>query len=447
MTSERFRQPAAEPALSEPWCRWTWLVGLLALVVRVIVVAVQPMALLNDSADYQRLAVSLAHGHGFGSSHFAPGGGPTALRPPLFPLAVSVVYKVVGVHLTSARLVAAVAGALAVVLLTALTWLLWGRAIGLTAGVIAAIFPPQIMASTSLMSEALALPLEIAVLLAAVAYRGSGRVGYLWGAGAGLGLLVLTRPSLAVLVVPLILLLYRRRPSLRGLMPAGVVLLAGVVVVTPWLVRDRLTMHNWVPVTTQSGYVLAGTYNATSAHDPRFPAAWRPANADPSIARLLADHPHADEVKTDALLQSAAVTYLRHHPAYEATVLVQNTLRLFDLASLNDTRAATFSEYGYGSPWGTLEIGSGWVVLALAIAGLFARAWRRVPLGIWLAPLLLWLSTVALQAVPRFRAVIDPFLIQLAAVALVGAVRALSDRRRSDSQRSSGQPVQSAVNL
>jgi hypothetical protein len=114
---------------------------------------------------------------------------------------------------------------------------------------------------------------------------------------------------------------------------------------------------------------------------------------------------------------------------------------------LNDTRVATFSEYGYGSPWGTLEIGSGWVVLALAIAGLFARAWRRVPLGIWLAPLLLWLSTVALQAVPRFRAVIDPFLIQLAAVALVGAVRALSDRRRSDSQRSSGQPVQSAVNL
>ncbi|HJT02742.1 MAG TPA: glycosyltransferase family 39 protein [Pseudonocardiaceae bacterium] len=431
MTSEHLPQSRADMALSEPWCRWTWLVGLLAFVVRVTVVAVQPVKLFNDSADYQRLAVSLAHGHGFGMTQVAPGGGPTAFRPPLFPLALGALYKVIGVHLAGARLVEALAGAIAVVLLTVVTWLLWGRAIGLTAGVAAAVFPPQLMASTSLMSESLALPLEMATLLAALAYRRSGRIGYAWGAGAGLGLLVLTRPSLAVLVVPVIILLYRHRPSLRALAAAGVVVLAGVFVVTPWLVRDRLTMHAWIPLTTQDGYVLSGTYNPASAADPRFPGIWRPPVSVPSLQRLMAAHPHAGEVETSALLQSAALHYLRQHPSYEVTVVVQNTLRLFDLAPLNETRSATYSDYGYGAPWGNLEIVSGWAVLALAIAGVLTRAGRRTPIAIFLAPVLLWLGTIVFQSVPRFRAVIDPFLIEFAAVAIVSTARAVLRRRRT----------------
>jgi len=430
VTSEQPSPPRPDTALSEPWCRWTWLVGLLALVVRVIVVAVQPMTLLNDSADYQRLAVSLAHGHGFGVTQIAPGGGPTAFRPPLFPLAVGALYKVIGVHVTGARLVEAMAGAIAVVLLTAVTWLLWGRSIGLTAGLVAAVFPPQLMASTSLMSESLALPLEMAVLLAAVAHRRSGRIGYAWGAGAGLGLLVLTRPSLAVLAVPVIVLLYRHRPSLRALAAAGVVVLAGVIVVTPWLVRDRLTMHAWIPLTTQDGYVLSGTYNAASATDPRFPGIWRPPFSVPSLQRLVAAHPHAGEVETSTLLQSAALHYLRQHPSYEATVAVQNTLRVFDLAPLSETRLATLTEYGYGAPWGNLEIVSCWAVLALAVAGVLTRTGRKAPIAIFLAPALLWLGTIVFQAVPRFRAVIDPFLIELAAVAIVSAARVATRRRQ-----------------
>lgn len=430
MTSEQTSLARADVALSEPWCGWTWLVGLLALVVRVVVVAVQPMTLVDDSADYQRLAVSLAHGHGFGVSQVAQGGGPTAFRPPLFPLALGALYKVIGVHLTDARLVEALAGAITVVLLAVVTWLLWGRAIGLTAGVVAAVFPPQLMASTSLMSESVALPLEMATLLAAVAYRRSGRIGYAWGAGAGLGLLVLTRPSLAVLVVPVCILLYRRRPSLRALMPVGAVVVAGMIVVTPWLIRDRLTMHTWIPLTTQDGYVLSGTYNDASANDPRYPGIWRPPVGVPSLERLLAAHPRAGEVETSALLQSAALRYLRQHPAYEATVVVQNTLRVFDLAPFGETRLATFTEYGYGSPWGNLEIVSGWAVLALAVAGGLTKAGRKAPMAVFLAPVLLWLSTVVFQAVPRFRAVIDPFLIALAAAALVSAAQVVVRHRK-----------------
>lgn len=408
-----------------PWCRWTFLVGGLALVVRVLVVLSGPIRLANDSADYQRLALSLAAGHGFGPSHFAPGGGPTALRPPLFPLVVAAVYKVVGTHLVAARLAEAVLGALGVVLLVVLTWLLWGRAVGLATGVLAAVFPPQVMATTSLMSEAVALPLEAAAFVAAVHYRRTGRTSWAAASGAALGLLVLDRPSLAVLVVPLGLLLFRHRPSWRRVAPLGALLLAGVVVVSPWLVRDRLVLHHWVPVTTQSGYVLAGTYNATSAADRRYPAAWRPANLDPSTAALIRHHPRAREVELDGLLQSQATHYLEAHPGYLATVAAHNTLRLFDLESPADVRTETTSEYGYSGTWGDLEFLSGVAVLVLALGGLLTRRGRRVPLSYLVAPLLLWVSTVVLQAVPRFRAVIDPFLLQLAAVALLALLPGL----------------------
>jgi 4-amino-4-deoxy-L-arabinose transferase-like glycosyltransferase len=419
------RAEAEAVTLTEPWCRWTWLVGGFAILVRVIIVLAQHETLRNDSADYQRLAVSLATGHGFGTSHFAPGGGPTALRPPLFPLFIALVYKIVGIHLLAARLSEAALGGVTVVLLMVITWMLWGRVVALTVGLVAAVFPPLLMASTSLMSESVAVPLEMATILAALLYRRTRRIAWAVGSGAMLGLLVLTRPNMAVLALLLVVLLYRHRPSWRQLGASVALILAGTVVVTPWLVRDRLVMHQWVPVTTQSGYVLAGTYNATSADDLQYPAAWRPANLDPAIATLIARHPHADEVHLDALLQSASDHYIAKHPLYVAKVAYENTPRLFDLAGTRFTQTATFDEYGYDAPWGTLEEVSGLLVLVLAFAGVVLRRGRSVPLAYIMMPLALYVTTVVLQALPRFRAVIDPFLLQLAAVSVVTAVERL----------------------
>jgi len=78
-----------------------WWIGLLglAVVVRVgYVIATRHYVPRADSADYQRIAASIAHGHGFGPSVIAPGGGPSAFRPPLYPGFLGALYTVVGVH-------------------------------------------------------------------------------------------------------------------------------------------------------------------------------------------------------------------------------------------------------------------------------------------------------------------------------------------------------------
>ncbi len=425
------QDPGAATPRAVPGRRWLLapaLVVLAALAARLVVVLLQPVVLLNDSADYQRLAVSLATGHGWGPSHFAAGGGPTALRPPLYPLFLATIYKLVGVHLLAARLAGATLGALAVLLLMAAVEPVWGRTAALLSGVLAAVLPPLVLASTSLMSEALAVPLELAAFAALLRSRHHPplRVPALAAAGVLFGLLVLTRPSLAVLGLPVALLAAGPGPGLRRLARPALLLALALVVVTPWELRDRVVTGHWIPLTTQGGYVLAGTYNASSATDPRNPAAWRPATLDPAVARLLAQHPRAGEPATNALLESSALRYLAGHPAYPFEVAYENSRRLLDLAPLSFTRSATTSEYGVPAAWGDAEAAGGLLLLALALAGLATPRGRRgVPLAWWAAPVLLWAATVVLQAVPRFRAVIDPFLLPLAAVALLEGARRL----------------------
>jgi len=365
---------------------------------------------------------------------------------------LSGVYRVFGVHVLAARFVEAVLGSAVVVLLTVLTWLLWGRRVALVAGAIAAVFPPFIMASTSLMSESVALPLELGLLLAIFVYRRTSHIRWAVLSGALLGLLVLTRTEAIVLVVPLVLLAVVRRraqnsdrngkekasggrPGLRRTLLAPLVVIAAMVVVlAPWEVRDRAVLGSWVPLTTQSGYVLAGTYNHTSASDPRYPADWRPPNEDPSDEALITKRPPVKEVQVDQRLESAALHYATAHPAYLATVFYENTRRLFDLESLFFTRAATYSSYGYLGAWGYAEEVAGLGMLVLALFGIALSIVRRktskgsVPTAYWLVPVILWLSTVFQEAFPRLRAMIDPFLVQLGAVTVAYAAACIVRR-------------------
>lgn len=401
-------------------------IGLLALAVRVAVVLLtrHSFLLINDAADYSRLGASLASGHGFGVTHVAPGGGPTALRPPAFPLLVAAVYWLLGTHVLAARLVGAALGAVTAVLVAVLVGQLAGdRRQALTAGVLSAVFPPMVIASTSVMSEGLFVPLSLGVMVCALAYRQGGGARWLALSGLLLGLATLTRPIGAVLLVPVAVLVFTRarRPGrARAAIAAAALALAPCVA---WEIRDVVVLHHVIPLTTQDGYFLAGTYNASSAHDRDQPGIWIVPTQDPATARLVAAHPRADEVRLNHLLQRSALDYLSDHPGYLATVLAYNFLRTFDLTSLSFEQAAIRGEYGYGSAAGTAEFVSTLAILVLALVGVARGALRRWPVGVWIAPLLLLAVTLPTRGNPRFRAPVDPYLVAIASGAFAPARR------------------------
>jgi peptidoglycan/LPS O-acetylase OafA/YrhL/4-amino-4-deoxy-L-arabinose transferase-like glycosyltransferase len=410
--------------------RWTWALILgIALVVRVAyVLLTREYVPRSDSADYHRLAVSIAQGHGFGDSAIAPGGGPTAFRPPLYPGFLGALYAVFGVHIQLARLVQALLGVVSVGLVGALGWRLVGRRVGLVAAGIAAVYPPLVIVGTGLLSEPLAVPLELGAILTALEARRAERAGRwlaLTGVLAGLG--ILNRPNTALLLVPLVLIV---APSLRIgrdlLRRAAYVGGAAFLVVAPWLVRDARAFGELVPLTTQSGLVMAGTYNDVSRHDGDYPAGWRPPTLVPEYREILAEHPGMDEVEMEERFRAEATSYLREHPTYLAEVGFWNTARLFDLTGTGTTRDAARA-YGFSTAVADVWLFSYYTVALLALAGLaVGRPRLRVP-AVWLVPVALVASIVFLHGITRMRAGIEPFIVLAGASAAVS----LAPRLRS----------------
>lgn len=408
-------------------------VTMLALVIRLVVVAltVGHLRISSDAGDYLRLAQSLAHGHGWGTSRVAPGGGPEGLRPPGYPLWLAGVLRVTGGGVTAVRVVGAIVGATVPALVMSLASSMWAdRRVVTAAGLLAAVLPSLVIAAVTPMSESLFVPMSLGIVVAAVAYRRTGRPAALVTAGVLLGLATLVRPVGIVLVVPLVVLAagapVRRS---RRLIAAAAALAVAAAPVAAWEIREISAFHTVVPLTTQGGYLLAGTYDATSATVPGQPGVWLPYPLDPTENAIVRAYPDADEATVSGLLDHAALRYFTHHPRYDVTVLTDNTLRLFDLSDPDFESRVTQSEYGVGSWGGRAEQVGALALLVLAVAGAALGAIRRRDTALWSAPVLLLVVTIPVQSYTRFRAPIDPYLVLLAAVALARIASAAAARR------------------
>ncbi|HEU5033448.1 MAG TPA: acyltransferase family protein [Mycobacteriales bacterium] len=391
----------------------------LALRIAVVLATRHSLHLLNDAADYQRLAQSLLHGAGFGVSHIAAGGGPTALRPPGFPLWLAAVEGLTSGGVTAARLVHAALGAALVPLVVVLARQLnLSRRSALAAGAIVAVLPQLVLVSTSLLSEAVFVPLTVGAVVATLAFRRSGRRRQLVLAAALLSAAGMTRPVGFLFAIPLGVLACRQlRVTPRAWVTAAAAAALLAAPAAAWEVRTVTELGRVVPLTTQGGFLVAGTYNATSAAYRPQPGIWLPPRVDPGNAAVLAAHPRASEAETERLLRDQATSYLAHHPTYVATVVGHNLLRLFDVADPDFVVQENSSEFGIGG-WlvHTEQIGT-LLLLVLAATGLARGAAPRAP-AVWAVPVLAVLATVPAQSFTRFRSPVDPFLAVLAGAAI-----------------------------
>ena len=252
----------------------------------------------------------------------------------------------------------------------------------LVAGAIAAVFPPLVLVGSSLLSESLFIPLVLAAVLAALRHRATA-TGVRWAltSGALAGLAALTRGNGVALVIPLGFLVWSRRPRLRpaALAAPAALVAAAVVVLIPWTVRNAAVMHAFVPISTEGGYVVEGTYNRVAAHDTPYPGLWLPPVAE--LREALARHPRASETQVSDTLEDEAGDYARAHPGYVATVLFWGAVRTLGIAP-GFERAGAASE-SYPVWLVDLSIYAYWAVGLVALAGVFMPAVRRGPPAFW----------------------------------------------------------------
>jgi hypothetical protein len=336
----------------------------------------------------------------------------TAYRPPLWPIALGGAYALAPAHRwTAGRLLQAAIGTVAVGLTGAIAFEVWGAGVGLAALALAAVFLPLVLDGLSLISEPLFVALELGAVLAVLRHRRSPhglRCALL--AGVLVGLASLTRSDGPILALPLLAGLWPRWRAMAAFAAAV------VLVVAPWTIRNAVVLHAFVPISTETGVTLLGTYNEAARTLPGCVGCWVLLREHPQTRPLARRIRVLDELARERLAIREVRSFLARHPLYVLRVAWGNTVRLLELGGAQRTRfgAITIDAPPRAALWGAREL---WVVCALALVGL--GLWRRAPAWLIALPVLLWVFTVLIQSeTPRFRAPIDPFLAIAAALGL-----------------------------
>src|SRR5947208_1271971 len=152
-------------ATEAPARRHRWLLALVlavALGLRLWFGLAEAGPLRYDSIDYLRHGASIAAGHGYPPSIIAARGGPSALRAPGYPYLLGAEFALTADTADAARALNAVLGPLAVLLVYLVAARIWPRRLALTAAALAAVFPPLVGLSASVLSEPMFIALELA---------------------------------------------------------------------------------------------------------------------------------------------------------------------------------------------------------------------------------------------------------------------------------------------
>lgn len=326
-----------------------WMV-IAALAVRLAVMAFVYPTALNPARDYWRfggeagrIARSLATGHGYSSPYFADT-GPTAWLAPIFPLLLAGVFKIFGVYTKAAALAILSFDCLLSALTCIPVFLIARRTFGgqfgeraaKWAGWIWVFFPYSINFAASFIWDTTLSTLLMALLflaalklaephaqcagLKAAATTSLSRGWPEWFAfGALAGVAALSDPvilSVAPFLTLWVLYVYWKRGQ-RWFMPGLAALVAVIVVLSPWFVRNYRTFHKFIPLRSGFWFEVYCGNNADSWH-------WDPPGYHPSdSATEWSEYQRLGETGYMELKKKEAVAFLSAHK----TLYARQTLR------------------------------------------------------------------------------------------------------------------------
>lgn len=297
---------------------WCVLLLLLAagLGLRLGLMLLHSNELVTDPDGYLAHSEPLLRGAGFQGPHT---GQPTAFRPPAYPVAIAML-RAAGFRTSAAvAILSLIAGTVTIVAvwIVARTSGLSERTTWLAVGGVC--FDPLLLRYSILpMTEIPCAALLIAAFGFLQRSLQTRLIKFALISGLLFGVGILTRPTVLVSLTFLLLGF-----SLRHFRLCCVVCMAALLITAPWIVRNALHFHHFIPATTHGGYTLALGNNSAFYRDvirgtDEFPwdgdaldrwqkgmiAALSEAGADPG-----------DEVTADAFYYRTAMDAIRSDPA------------------------------------------------------------------------------------------------------------------------------------
>jgi len=347
-----------------------------------------------------------------------------AFRPPLFPFLWGLIYNATSGAYAPVRAAHACLGALACLL----AWLVAReiaprRPIPLLTGLFCALYPPLIWHSVHLMTEPLFIFFEILAIYTLIRFQRTRRWRWLVIAAIAAALGTLSRSVLAGFLPLICVWLWwscrrEKRPLLRVIAFAAVV----TAVMSPWIIRNAICLHAFVPTTTDAGHGFYVANNPRALEDPagfHTPDDWR--------FLLKPGEQSLDEATAGRRLVRRTARWLLAHPAAAAHLMARRFLSLWrfypDPKFIRDGRKILVYACAY-IPVFIFMVPGAWLI--------HRTAGPRLP-GLLLIDILIVYTVAvhtAILAMMRYRVPFMPFLLLFAATAVVAAWEKMSRCRR-----------------
>ncbi|HEU5254209.1 MAG TPA: glycosyltransferase family 39 protein [Solirubrobacterales bacterium] len=436
------------------------LIALLGLAVRAYVVVDPVEHPGDDSRAYYAISKALYTEQSFGGSEFEDSSDWSPGAPFLYAASF---YATGGAREGTARIVEALLGVATILVVFALGWRLGGRELGRWVGLFAAfavaVYPPFIHSTGVIMSEPPAM-LTLPAAILAFLWAGDREGTWPWLVpGLLFGLTAMFRPEYllvgAVFVGLAAIRALERRGWRLGLAGAAVLLVALVIPILPWTIRNVVVLDRVVPISTGGGKALyVGTYLPADGEYQRVKAklaeqqlSWWGASADPDSQEL-------DELDPTVLFDEVAREVQQEHPGLTRD------------EALGRAGKENFDKYFGEDPWGyaamtVRKVGRMWssgvgeamsstagravqiLLVALGLAGLALlglrrRWWELITLALPIA-IVTVVGAVTLAA-PRRNEVLMTLVFPLAGLALASGLAAISSARKWSSEQASSPP-------
>lgn len=323
-----------------------------------------------------------------------------------------------GQHLFEQRFMMCLVGAGVIVMIGLLARQLAGRAVGLTAAGIAAVYPALWINDGLVMAESLTVLCVTGAVWTALRYREDPSSRLAMQLGAWIGFAALARAE-SLLLVPLLVapVMIVAHPRWRERVTSAAVSAAlTLLVIAPWVVPNLLRFNEPVLMSTNDGVTLIGA-NSPQTYSGGAIGFWSLEYAD-TLAGDLPELQGADTSEASRIWRSEAFSYIGDNLDDQPRVMAARLGRLWSVF-----RPLQMSDFNTGEGrevWASnLAFVGFWIAAPLALAGW----WRlgRDRLTRWpFAVLAVHVSLVGalFYGIPRFRAPAEIAVVVCAAIAI-----------------------------
>ena len=329
---------------------------------------------LNDTLFYLVAADGLASNEGFK----ALPGQPSAHWPPGFPFLVSLAYRVFGVHPEVGLAVNVLLSAATAVLLYLVAERMLGRMAGLVAGGTFAVLPGPLFFTGLFLSETTFMFMLVGFLALAVFVPDRRWSPVLLGIAAGLA--ALTKGEGVLLAVVPIAMWWGHHRRSAVVRRGAVMLVAMVLTILPWTIRNAIVMDAFIPVSTNASTTLWSGHNERATGG----VVYAPSSLYEKVPGR--NDPQRAEVGEARLLRREAIEWAIHNPDKELGLIPRK------LVALGGATSAVFPlwfnsgderQVGASDVFGVLADALDYALIFLSLASLILigprRLWRIHP--------------------------------------------------------------------